>query len=221
MDFKGPNGCQENIRWGEGLFQKCDGLSNSFQSEANCVSVWAASVMTCVRVCVPKCIQKTDACGVSVTSRSAFQPRIVTDWQTEPRPKIGQRKTKTDGQDGELARALTCSLQAPFDLLYFPPFSPLLVPALCPPASVIPFHVAQGTNKSKEGLPPDTTLIPIFYITLSFRAGRVTPVFSKPRPTALANQPWRLSFISAATIQQPTFFFFFFLMKALLSLAPL
>ncbi|KAK5870287.1 hypothetical protein PBY51_024939 [Eleginops maclovinus] len=57
-----------------------------------------------------------------------------------------QRELKTDGG------APTCTLHAHCDLLHSAPalFSLRLI------LFAIPFHVAQGTNKSEEGLPADT-----------------------------------------------------------------
>lgn len=56
-----------------------------------------------------------------------------------------QRELKTDGG------APTCTLHAHFDLLYSLSLFSLRLKLVA-----IPFHVAQGTNKSEEGLPADT-----------------------------------------------------------------
>lgn len=112
-----------------------------------------------------------------------FSSHILWDWQTVFSPKIGQRKMKTDGPDGALAGALTCSLQAPRDLLYsFPPSSSLLFALF----SVILFHVAHGTNKYR-GTPSTTYTNADSDLSISPcpSAGQVTSFFPELDP-----QPW-------------------------------
>lgn len=110
-----------------------------------------ASVCICVQMCIQNI--RVNACGVSVAT-PLCQPHIGRQEDL----KWVKEKMKTDGWEGELAWALTCTLHAQFwPTLFSSLFSFLLCLLLFAPFSVIPFHVAQGTNKSKEGLPPDST----------------------------------------------------------------
>lgn len=111
-----------------------------------------------------------------------FSSHILRNWQLVFSPKIGQRKMKTDGPDGALAGALTCSLQAPRDLLYsFPPSLSLLFALF----SVILFHVAHGTNKYRGTPSTYTNADCDLSISPCPSAGQVTSFFPE-----LDRQPW-------------------------------
>lgn len=150
----------------------------------------------------------TNACGGRVATsvcqggHMKNEEEQKTDRQTG-RTSSGQREMKTDGWEGELAWAPICTLHAQFDLLYFPPslshFSFFLRLLLFAPFSVIPFHVTQGTNKSEEGLPPDTSADS--YLSISFCPSACRSLFLH----ISLSQPWLAnhevcSFISTATI---------------------
>lgn len=134
---------------------------------------------------------------------------ILWDWQTVLSPKIRQRKMKTDGQDGALAGALTCSLRAPRDLLYSPQYFPLPpCPCSLPCSLWSLFHVAHGTNKYRGTPSTYTNADSDLSISPRPSAGQVASFFPK-----LDRQPWltnhedRLSCPLLRSKNQLSFFF--------------
>lgn len=137
-----------------------------------------------------------------------FSSHILWDGQTVFSPKIGQRKMKIDGPDGALAGALTCSLQAPRDLLYsFPPSLSLLFALF----SVILFHVAHGTNKYRGTPSTYTNADSDLSISPCPSAGQVTSFFPE-----LDRQPWLTNHedrLSCPLLRSKKHFFFFALLN--------
>lgn len=180
-----------------------DALSLSGLWECN-KSQWAASAIGWVFLSTPK--NKKGKSMAYQPPLAPFSSHILWDWQTVFSPKIGQRKMKTDGPDGALAGALTCSPQAPRDLLYsFPPSLSLLFALF----SVILFHVAHGTNKYRGT--PSTYTIADSDLSISPRpsAGQVTSFFPEhDRQPWLANHEDRLLCLLLLSKNQLFFFCF-------------
>lgn len=220
MDFwveiynKSRSECKnDNNTEGMVCFKRILTLSNPRLRESNKpASVWAVSAMAWMFLCRQK-IKKKEWKPMAYQSPLApSSSHILWDWQTVLSPKIRQRKIKTDGQDGALAGALTCSLQAPRDLLYSPQYFPLPpCPCSLPCSLWSLFHVAHGTNKYRGTPSTYTNADSDLSISPRPSAGQVASFFPK-----LDRQPWltnhedRLSCPLRRSKNQLSFFFFCF-----------
>lgn len=188
MDFKGPNGRGENIRWGEGLFQKC--LVTDFQTHSRVkrsVCQCEQQVLWLVCVFVYRSVSRRRMPVVYQSPLTQSPSHVLWQIGRQSRGlKLGREKRRQMDKTESWHEPWPALCRLHLTYFTFLPFSPRLVPALCPPASVIPFHVAQGTNKSKEGLPPDTSADS--YLSISRCPSELDE--SPPFSPNLDRQPW-------------------------------